>query len=91
MSSANSQAEKERSNAIALDLAEVTRRKRAGSRAKLAHEFILSGAWQCCLNCVEWETDGTHYFQCRKYKVPPPPEVLVAGCEEWFDVNAIPF
>lgn len=62
------------------------KKERLRQIAHLQHRFILAGAWQTCLNCVEWSGEV-----CRKYNVTPPPDVLVVGCEGWFDVNDIPF
>jgi hypothetical protein len=84
MNSSDRQAEKDRANLIAAD----QRKLRVLSRSKLQHEYTLQGAWQTCLNCVSWRPDTE---ACGKYAQTPPPDVLVAGCEDWIFVDDVPF
>jgi len=41
---------------------------------------------ESCINCDWWEDKDE---SCFKYKVTPPIDVIVFGCEEWTD--PIPF
>lgn len=62
---------------------------------------IKGQRWQSCLNCIHWSKSGKETIldptqncgyrevetgpSCMEFKVLPPPEVLVVGCEnhEW--------
>lgn len=67
--------------------------------------MIDTYSWECCLNCEHWTNshvervrDDTKYSgwrddqmgpRCMQYKVLPPPEVILIGCETY--EPAIPF
>lgn len=63
--------------------------KRHEQRAILQSEFVISGAWQTCVSCDSWHGEGdSGKVMCQRYRVIPPPEVLVVGCRDW---DMIPF
>ena len=52
------------------------------------NEVVRQGRWATCTNCECW-TDRTEFSEsgdmkvynyCAKYKMIPPPEVIVVGC-----------
>ena len=47
---------------------------------------IQKAVWICCPSCEHWLKAGQ---LCALYKVRPPADVEVVGCEKWADV--IPF
>ena len=57
--------------------------ERHENRARLQWGFVLTGAWQSCISCDDFEKGV-----CKRYNVTPPPEVLVVGCRDW---DTIPF
>lgn len=38
---------------------------------------VKGDKWRCCLNCLEWTTEG-----CGKFKAMPPPHIILHGCVE---------
>ena len=53
---------------------------------KFQKELLDANVWRSCLNCEEWHPSQR---LCMKYKMLPPPEVIVHGCPEW--LISIPF
>lgn len=41
---------------------------------------------QTCTNCTNWDKLNQ---RCNEFKILPPAEVIVTGCEEW--IYIIPF
>lgn len=55
------------------------------SEAEKLHRFLVKqGAVSTCLNCVNWQAS-----KCKLAGAPPPPEILVFGCQSWD--NILPF
>jgi hypothetical protein len=70
-------------------------RTKCRGRARLQAGFIVSGAWQSCLSCDHWSEaqlnencERMKNPTCLLYKVQPPLDVIVVGCEAW---DQIPF
>jgi len=51
---------------------------------KFQNTLLNRAIWRSCLNCDNW--DGS---QCGKWRMMPPPHVIVNGCKDWED--DIPF
>lgn len=68
-------------------------------QADIQKAAITAQTWRCCLNCINWSKSGRRSVpdetqqcgyrmedtgpSCMEYKVLPPPEVLVVGCENY--------
>mgnify|MGYP005849459143 CR=1 FL=1 len=56
------------------------------ARIGLQEEMIRKQVWSSCLNCDDWEKKEK---RCSRFMTQPPPEVLVVGCQFWYE--EIPF
>lgn len=44
--------------------------------------------FQTCLTCISFEEDKDY---CRHWRAKPPSRVIVYGCDNYFDINDVPF
>lgn len=57
--------------------------KQKSDRARIQWGSIISGAWQTCLNCGNWESEQKNFAgYCRRFAQVPPLDVIVAGCQD---------
>lgn len=61
-------------------------RKQRVHMIKLQNDLIRAGSIPTCTNCEHWDKIKQ---LCTRWKMLPPAEVIVTGCEEW--INEIPF
>lgn len=64
----------------------------AEMRAEIQAVAIRVHAWQCCLNCLNWNGDTANangLAGCGKFQAMPPPGIIVTGCRDY--ENDIPF
>ena len=47
---------------------------------ELRSEMVKQHVWQCCLNCVEYNSLEE---KCGKYNARPPLKVVIVGCKEY--------
>nr|AYD82554.1 hypothetical protein ART_00085 [Achromobacter phage vB_Ade_ART] len=54
-------------------------------KIEFQQSLIRTGNLSTCTNCIYWSTNINRNAEprCSKYKVVPPPDVIVVGCEEW--------
>jgi hypothetical protein len=59
---------------------------------QLQKRLVKEKVWACCPNCAYWLTQSSPNImisQCDKFKMLPPLEVIVVGCEAW--LSEVPF
>lgn len=49
---------------------------------RLQRVEVLQGLWKCCQNCEHWDEQQS---QCGKFKMVPPPDIILHGCQEHVD------
>ena len=57
-----------------------------------AHALIrdmIDNLTRTCINCSHWQQKSDEIYICDKYKMKPPPRIIINGCEQHSDT--IPF
>jgi hypothetical protein len=58
------------------------------AKIEFQKRMIKDDAWQCCLNCEEWQVGGVSNdgtvtpTGCALHRAMPPPEIIVTGCND---------
>jgi len=52
-------------------------------------EVVLNKVLTTCLNCKHWSNDANEY--CILFNAKPPAKIIVFGCDNYMDIQEIPF
>jgi len=61
-----------------MNFKETLEQQRAQAKMDFQNMLIDKQAWQCCLNCLNW--DGS---RCDMFKAVPPAHIIVTGCKDY--------